>query len=238
VKKSLTIGLALAALIAGALSLMTVDGGQHAPANIVTEAAAAESEAAPIVVRMAQLAPMSPLYRLDYERGPRIIHVPQPGERTSDRAAARPVSRASASHEPDVEDEDDEIVEVAPQPPAPASKKKVRVIPMQRQASVPPRAHDKAPRWKLRSDAPPPPPSGPKRAVLSAPPPGAEGPTPIRPTPRFESSAEGAARFASPIESEPPRLEAESPLPPLGYSPPATLEPLGYSPPATPSPED
>ncbi len=239
-KKSLTIGLALAASVAGVLSLMTVDGGQHAPANIVTEAAAAESDAAPVVIRMAQLAPASPLYMLDYERGPRIIHVPQPGERASDRAAVRPVSRASVNREPDVEDEDDEIVDAAPQPPAPVSKKKVRIIPTQRQVSVPPRAHDKAPRWKLRTDAlppPPPPPSGPKRAVLSAPPPGAEGPTPIRPTPSFGAKAETAARFAPPSEPAVPPPEAEPPLPPLGYSPSATPEPpLGYSPPVTPPP--
>ena len=235
-KKSLTIGLALAASIAGALSLMAVDGGKHAPANIVTEAAAAERDIEPVVVRMAQLAPASPVYMLDYERGPRIIHVPQPGERAS--AAVRPVSRASVSREEPEVEEDDEIVEPAPQPAAPSSKKKIRVIPMQRQVSAPP-VPDKAPRWKMRTDAPPPPPSGPKRAVLSAPPPGAEGPTPIRPTPRFESNAEGAARFAAPIEPAPSAADTEPPLPPLGYSPPATPEPpLGYSPPATPPPED
>lgn len=235
-KNPLTIGLVAAASIAGALSLMTVDGSRHAPANVITEAAAAESEPLPVVVRMAQLAPASPLYRLDYERGPRIIHVPRPGERANDRASIRPVNRVSVSREEPAVEEDDEVVEAAPPPPAP-SKKKVRVIPMHRQASVPPPASDKAPRWKMRSESPPP--SGPKRAVLSAPPPSAEGPTPIRPTPRFESNAEGAARFASPIEPVAPTPDAVPPLPPLGYSPPVTPEPpLGYSPPATPLPED
>ncbi len=216
------------ASIACTLALMTINGARHAPANVITEAAAAESEAAPVVIRMAQLAPVSPLYMLDYERGPRIIHVPQPGERASDRAVRRPVSRTSASREPDVEDEDDEIVDAAPQRPALVSKKKVRVIPTQRQASAPPRAPDKAPRWKLRTEAPPPPPpppSGPKRAVLSAPPPGAEGPTPIRPTPSFEAKAETATRFAPPSEPAGPLPEAEPPLPPLGYSPPVTPPP-------------
>lgn len=239
-KKPLTIGLTLAVSIAGALSLMKVNGAKHAPASVVTEATAAESEPAPVVIRMAQLAPAGAVYMLDYERGPRIIHVPQPGERASDRAAVRPVNRVSVSREEPAAEED-EVLEAAPQPPTPPSKKKVRVIPMQRQVSAPPPAPDKAPRWKLRSESPPPQPrpSGPKRAVLSAPPPSAEGPTPIRPTPRFESNAEGAARFALPSEPAPPAPDAEPPLPPLGYSPPATPEPpLGYSPPATPLPED
>jgi hypothetical protein len=222
--KPLTIGLAAAASIAGVLSMIMVDGSERAPATIVTEAAAAEPEPAVVVVRMAQHAPVSPLYVLEYERGPRIIHVPQPGERASHRAAVRPVNRASVSREePVVEDDEDEIVEAAPAPPA---KKKVRVIPMQQQqASVPAPAPDKAPRWKMRSENPPPA-SGPKRPVLSAPPPGAEGPTPIRPTPRFEVDAEGAARFASPIEAAPQISDPEPPLPPLGYSPPATPLPV------------
>jgi hypothetical protein len=240
VKKSLTIGLAAAALIAGALSLMTVDSSRRAPANVITEAAAAESEPEPVVVRMAQLAPASPLYRLDYERGPRIIHVPQPGERANDRVAARSVNRASVSREEPEVEEDDEVVEAAPQPLMPSSKKKVRVIPMQRQVSAPPPAPDKAPRWKLRSESPPPPPpSGPKRAVLSAPPPSAEGPTPIRPTPRYEAKADAASRFAPPSEPATPSPDAAEPQPPLGYLPPVMpAPPLGYSPPATPLPED
>jgi hypothetical protein len=223
--KPLTIGLAAAASIAGVLSMIMVDGSERAPATIVTEAAAAEPEPAVVVVRMAQHAPVSPLYVLEYERGPRIIHVPQPGERASHRAAVRPVSRTTTSHEPDGELDEDEIREAAPAPPAPPAKKKVRVIPMQQQqASVPAPAPDKAPRWKMRNENPPA--SGPKRAVLSAPPLGAEGPTPIRPTPRFEVDAEGAARFASPIEAAPQISDPEPPLPPLGYSPPATPLPV------------
>jgi hypothetical protein len=232
-KKSLTIGLAAAASIAGPLSLMTVDGSRHTPANVITEAAAAESEPAPVVIRMAQLAPVSPLYMLDYERGPRIIHVPQPGERANDRAAVRPVSRASLSRRDDSglsgDDNDDEDLAPPPRPRVATPKPRAVVAP----------PSDKAPRWKMRSESPPPPPSGPKRAVLSAPPPSAEGPTPIRPLPRYEAKVDAASRFAPPTEPAPPPLEAEAPLPPLGYSPPATPEPpLGYSPPPTPLPED
>ncbi len=118
--------------------------GKHAPANIVTEAAAAERDIEPVVVRMAQPAPASPVYLLDYERGPRIIHVPQPGERAG--AAVRPVSRASVSREEPEVEEDDEIVEPAPQPVAPSSKKKIRVIPMRRRSPAAPPVPDKAPR--------------------------------------------------------------------------------------------
>lgn len=47
-------------------------------------------------------------------------------------------------------------------------------------------------------DDAPPPPSGPRRAILSAPPPPADGPTPIRPTPRFSSKIDSAAKFNAP----------------------------------------
>ena len=61
----------------------------------------------------------------------------------------------------------------------------------------PPRQRSK-PRWPLRSEAPP---SGPRRAVLSAPPPPAEGPTPIRPTPRFGLKSDPADKFSAPRDT-------------------------------------
>jgi hypothetical protein len=62
---------------------------------------------------------------------------------------------------------------------------------------APPPRRRVQPRWPPRSDALPPP-SGPRRAVLSAPPPSADGPTPIRPTPRFSSKIDPAAKFNAP----------------------------------------
>jgi len=247
-KKPLTIGLLTAAIIAGALSLVRVDGGNRAPATalteaaVVTEASAADSEAAPAVIRMAQLAvsanaPMAP-YMLDYQRGPRIIHVPQPGEgtqeRTNDRAVKRPAARASLERRPEpavTADDEDDDVEVAPAPPprprAPLPKPRAAAAPPQPPAAI-------TPRWKLRSEAPPPPPPpppGPRRAVLSAPPPGTLGPTPIRPTPRFDGKAEQTEKFAAPSEPAAPSSELSETEPPSGYSPPATPEPApGYSP--------
>jgi len=244
-KKPLTIGLLTAAIIAGALSLVRVDGGVQAPANVVTEASAADSEAAPTVVRMAQLAvsanaPMAP-YMLDYQRGPRIIHVPQPGEgareRTNDRAVKMPAARASLERRPEpaataADEDDDTDVDVTPSPPprqrAPLPKPRAAAAPPQPPAAM-------TPRWKLRSETPPPPPPpppGPRRAVLSAPPPGTFGPTPIRPTPRFDGKAEQADKFAAPSEPAMPPAAVSETEPPAGYSPPATPEPApSYSPP-------
>eukprot|EP01035_Chromulina_nebulosa_P012839 gene12839-17112_t len=88
--KPLTIGLVAAALIAGAASLVKVEGSSTAPVAVITEAAAAESEARPVIIRLAQLA-SNQVSIFDYERGPRIIHVPQANERRNDRVASRPV---------------------------------------------------------------------------------------------------------------------------------------------------
>jgi hypothetical protein len=66
------------------------------------------------------------------------------------------------------------------------------------------------PRWPPRSEAPPPPP-GPRRAVLSAPPPAAEGPTPIRPTPRFGSKIDPSDKFNAP-DRAPVTSDTSSPL--------------------------
>jgi hypothetical protein len=73
----------------------------------------------------------------------------------------------------------------------------------------PPRRRSK-PRWPPLSDVPPPP-SGPRRAVLSAPPPAAEGPTPIRPTPRFSSKIDPAGKFNAPNSA--PITPDATPLP-------------------------
>lgn len=246
-KKPLTIGLLTAAIIAGALSLVRVDGGNRAPATVLTEAAAADGEAAPAVVRMAQLAvnanaPAVP-YMLDYQRGPRIIHVPQPGEgaqeRTSERVVKKPAARATLERRPEpaaTADDEDDDVEVAPSPPP----RPRAPLPKPRAAAPPQPPAAITPRWKLRSDqppAPPPPPPGPRRAVLSAPPPDTFGPTPIRPTPRFDGKAEQTGKFTAPSEPAPPPANVSEAEPPVGYSPPATPEPpVAYSPPASPEP--
>jgi len=245
-QKALTIGLAIAAIAAGALSLVKVDhdkpGATYVSADVVSDAAAAESDAAPVVIRMAQLAASQP-YVYNYERGPRIIHVPQPGERAdgrgNDRVASRPAARASVERQPEpavADEEDDADDDVAPAPPA----RPRNVTPKPRAANAPPQPPAAiTPRWKLRTDAPPPaPPPGPRRAVLSAPPPGFDGPTPLRPTPRFDGKGEAAEKFAAPSEPAPaPTPRVSETEPPLGYTPPTTPEPpLGYSPPATPEP--
>ena len=115
-------------------------------------------------------------YAPRYERGPRIIHVPQADEQ-----------RASINErdEPGVTNENDDVQEAVPAKPR-------RVTPTPRTDIVP------KPKPQRRSDAPPPPPPGPPRTVLSAPPPAAEGPTPIRSTPRFKYEADSSDKFSPP----------------------------------------
>jgi hypothetical protein len=69
---------------------------------------------------------------------------------------------------------------------------------------------------------PAPQPPGPRRAVLSAPPPPMEGPSPIKPTPKFGARADaakaGAAGDSFAASRSPPINEGS---PPSGYTPPA-----------------
>jgi hypothetical protein len=88
-----------------------------------------------------------------------------------------------------------------------------------REASPPPKPVRRVDLPKFRTETPAPQPPGPLRAVLSAPPPPAEGPTPIRPTPKFETKlgakAEAGEKFAAPRV---PEITADTPPP--GYTPP------------------
>lgn len=129
---------------------------------------------------------------------PRIIHVPQPGDEAR---------RTQASlHAPDADD-DEEIA--VPQRPRRVER------------SAPPRAKPQAKKPDSRErrrpfsvslpEPPPEPepePTGPKRALLSAPPPPPtpsihDGPTPLKPTPRF----------GQPLPEAPPPLTTFTPPP-------------------------
>ena len=123
-----------------------------------------------------------------YTRGPRIIHVPQPGD---DRASVDDRDEAAAPADAD----DDQIA-----PPRPRAKR-----PVQHRSDKPPVQH--------RSDKPRTVPPKPTRTVLSAPPPPVAAPVPIRPTPNFDAKTEGD-KFAPPNDSaaaapEPPTPAAE-----------------------------
>lgn len=142
------------------------------------------------ILSVAPARPLATAYTPRYERGARIIHVPQVGERDEPAAA-----------------NDDAAEEAAP-PATPAPR---RVTPPPKPRS------DAAPVSKRRSNAPSPPPVS-RRTVLSAPPPPAEGPSPIRPTPRFNSKIEPVERFGSPGN-----LTVSPSTPPPGYTPPAAL---------------
>ncbi len=120
-----------------------------------------------------------------YERGPRIIHVPQHGERD----------------EPDAAGNDDN------------------------ELATPPPRHRTTPRESLRGDASPPPPD-PRRNVQSAAPLPAEGPTPIRPTPRFNAKANEIDKSSTPDNAA---AASEPSPPPADNTPPAAL-PRGNGP--------
>jgi hypothetical protein len=136
-------------------------------------------------------------YAPNYERGPRIIHVPQPGER-EDRASVNDRDQPAASN-------DDDEVDVAP-------------LPRRRAAPPPQRRIDPPSPPQRRSAVPPPLPPGPRRAVLSAPPPPAEGPTPVYPTPRYNSKTDSGDKFGQPADRA-----VTSSTPPVGYTPPVAL---------------
>ncbi|MBS0247249.1 MAG: hypothetical protein JSR61_11565, partial [Proteobacteria bacterium] len=120
-----------------------------------------------------------------YTRGPRIIHVPQPGEELRDSQA----SLRSA----DPQGFDDDAASSEPQ--RRAVKPAVKAVRPKAKSVATVSTHRDSTRRRpynvsLPEPPPPPPePMGPRRALLSAPPPPLpsihDGPTPLRATPRF-----------------------------------------------------
>ena len=144
--------------------------------------AAYASANGPCEVDEAQVAPAAPP---PYLRGPRIIQVPQTG------ALARVNGRDEANA---TNDDDDDDVAAPPQ--------RRRLAPSPQVKDNPP-LRPRAPRWQPRSDVAPKP-TDPRRVVLSVPPPQAQGPTPIRPIPKFGAKSEPAEKFAQPRDANPP----------------------------------
>lgn len=180
-QKALTIGVAAAAIVA-ALSF-------HAAGGAGAETAAAGKGR----------------LTLHYVRGPRIIHVPQPGEWQEDapdntferdqipaRGNRHVVRGSSNANDHANDDSKDDVAPPAPRRRAATSTH--RSPPKPRRERKPYSASPPLP------SPPPPAPLGPPRAVLSAPPPRAEGMSPIYPTPRFEAKAEPAEKFTSPSD--------------------------------------
>jgi hypothetical protein len=186
-RKAWTIGLTAAAM--AALSLAAIGGTEH---ERIADAGAS----------------VTPYY----VRGPRIIHVPRPGKEIEERGDVR--ASIDRDAEPVLSD-DNAANDIASPPRRRAVAPKHRV---ESKRAAPKPAVKKTPRWKSRSDAPPPPPPaplGPRRAVLSAPPPRAEGLSPIYPTPRFETNAKPAEKIERPSQTE-----AAAGLPPAVTAPP------------------
>ena len=198
-KKRLTIGIVAAALAATLSFVAAGSSGRDQVTDQATDRAPPPGARVLTIVRG---------YAPNDQRGPRIIHVPQAGERDQ-----RANDRASIDdrHQPAVANDVDDD-EVAPAP-------RRRLVPAPRRP-IETQPHPRTPRWQVRSEAPPPRPPETRRAVLSVPPPPAEGPTPIRPTPRFSAKADPAEKFSQPRDAS----ASESP-PPAGYTPPTALPP-------------
>ena len=145
--------------------------------------AAAARGNGPCAVDEVQVTPTAPPV---YQRGARIIQVPQTGALASVNDRDEPNA---------TEDDDDDNGEAAPLP--------------RRRLAAPPQVKDnpplrpRAPRWQPRSDIAPQP-ADPRRVVLSAPPPQAQGPTPIRPIPKFGAKSEPVEKFAQPRDANAP----------------------------------
>ena len=148
--------------------------------------------------QLGDIVSVTPVLAPRYDAGPRIIHVPQPGER-DDRAATYDGDEAAMS------DDDDD----ADRAPAPRRREIRR--PYQTMEAPPARASaEPAPRARAE-----PKPLEPRRTLLSAPPPPAGGLSPIYPTPKFRAKLEPPEKFGAPIEG------AATMAPPPGYTPPA-----------------
>ncbi len=234
-KKALTIGL-MGAAVAAALSFVVT--GLKTESSVVSEAKATESEPESAQIVLAQV--------LNYDRGPRIIIVPQAGDRDD-----RSYSRASVNSGR-YEDDDDDIAparrNVAPPPvrttprwaprAEPQHIEKPYVATPSRRVETPirPRSETRTvrhidmskPKAEPKAEAPIPQPQSPRRAVLSAPPMPAEGPSPIRPTPKFDSKlgakaeAPGAEPTVDLTNDSPPPADITADQPPPGYTPPAS----------------
>jgi hypothetical protein len=242
-KKALTIGLVGAALAA---TLSFVATGLKSESPVVSEAKATEAAPEPATIVLAQ----NTASVLNYERGPRIIIVPQAGDRI-DRGSSRasidrgvyeddyiapPPVRTTPRWPPNLESKRAEpkpYVEPPRRVETPVKSRQER----QQEKRVVRHIDMSKPKTKAEPKAEPevaiPQPPSPRRSVLSAPPPPAEGPSPIKPTPKFDSKldsklgarAESGVKFSEPssaVGETPPPAEITADSPPPGYTPPAS----------------
>jgi hypothetical protein len=148
--------------------------------------------------QLGDIVSVAPVLAPRFNGGPRIIHVPQPGERSD-------ANSTDEGDENSVTDDNDDDADAAPPPRRPSAhpSQRMEAPPARASAAPPPRAE------------PEPKPLGPPRNVLSAPPPPAGGLTPIYPTPKFEPKSEPAEKFAPPEErSQPEPPPGSMPAPP------------------------
>jgi hypothetical protein len=249
-KKALTIGLVGAAL-AATLSFVATSLKSESP--VVSEAKADEPEPEPATIVLAQ----NTASVLNYERGPRIIIVPQAADRSrasierdadqddddiAPRRSVAPPVRATPRWTPRTETRVEKPYGEPPRRVETPIKSRTETRSESRQEKRVVRHIDMSkPKAKAETEVaipqpPIPQPPSPRRSVLSAPPPPAEGPSPIKPTPRFDSKLDSKpdSKFGARAEStqlaEPPQGVGETPppaeitadQPPPGYTPPAS----------------
>lgn len=134
--------------------------------------------------------------------GARIIHVPAPGEESASLGPDEDDAGVAPADGPDVE-------EPGPEEAAPPIARPRRAAPRQTGRREP-----EAPRRPFTSTPP-----VERRAVLSAPPPALDdGPTPIRPTPRF-TREQPADKFVAPQQAPRPDTASATPAPPPSDAP-------------------
>ncbi len=201
--------LALLALFVADVAALALPGHAERPQATVEHVPTAAARALVQRTQVAQMPQLMPVY----DANPRIIHVPQSYRRddVDDSPQRRATPRAKAP-----------IADLEARPPVRES------------APEKPRRRPYAP--SLSSLPPPPqPPAAPRRSVLDTPPSIADGPTPVKPTPRWRTidqfqpppedvSAATAPPAEASAESSPPAQETV-PLP--AFQMPAIENPTG-----------
>jgi hypothetical protein len=165
--------------------------------------------------QLGDIVSVAPVLAPRFNGGPRIIHVPQPGERDD---------RASTTYDNDDNSAADDKDDTDADQPAPPPRRPPLRRPYQRMEAPPARASVEPPpgtkparKHEPKHELEPEPkPLGPPRAVLSAPPPPAgTALTPIYPTPKFDAKSDTKSEPSEKF-SAPERIP-----PPPGYTPPA-----------------
>jgi hypothetical protein len=186
-------------------------------ARTIMIASAALAAALPVLTAHGEVLSVTQVAQPDvygprYDFGPRIIHVPQPGEDDDDVASVSNVRRA-------MPDDDDDIERLSPVPRRQSAPK-----PQKQKTSAAPPAPRRKP-YSAAAEVHPAPVD--RRTVQSAP--VYDGPSPVRPTPHF--AKETGVKFSAPMPpgyAPPANLPgAATPVAPAAQEPALDVAPSG-----------